>query len=272
MFRHYSTTENAIKENYKEARKNQTESYVQTMNRSYCDRPKYKMNIWDVIKLLDDFVDISDPDISMPNSYHAFQTAEAARKNNEPEWFQVVCLIHDLGKIMFLWGRNNEGMTLLKQWGIVGDTFIVGCPIPDTIVYPEFNTLNTDHNKWLLYDSNKGIYKEGCGLDKCLVSWGHDEYLYRVLTTQLKNNPHFKHTLPEEALYIIRYHSLYLWHTEEEYQHLVNQKDRDHLHWLKKFNQYDLYTKENKKINYQELKEYYDSLLKSFFSTLDWYW
>jgi inositol oxygenase len=272
MFRHYSTTKNAIQENYKDARTNQTEEYVKEMYQNYHNRNKYKMNIWDVIKKLDYFVDISDPDISMPNSYHAFQAAETARKNDEPEWFQVICLLHDLGKIMHLWGRKRHGMTNLKQWGLVGDTFIVGCPIPNTIVYPEFNLLNPDHVTFSTTNNKYGIYTQHCGLDKCLISWGHDEYLYKVIINQINHNPDFKHSLPEEALYIIRYHSLYLWHDKEEYQHLVNQKDRDNLPWLKKFNKYDLYTKENKKINYQELKEYYDLLLKSFFSTLDWYW
>ena len=41
--------------------------------------------------------------------------------------------------------------------------------------------------------------------------------LYRLL----KYN---KINLPEEAFYIIRYHSLYLWHTENEYEFFENDK------------------------------------------------
>ena len=32
--------------------------------------------------------------------------------------------------------------------------------------------------------------------------------------------------LPEEAYYMIRFHSLYLWHKENEYGHLEDEKDR----------------------------------------------
>ena len=49
------------------------------------------------------------------------------------------------------------------------------------------------------------MYSPNCGLDKTLVSWGHDEYCYQVLK-------HNKTTLPDEALYIVRYvHNLYLF-------------------------------------------------------------
>ena len=62
---------------------------------------------------------------------------------------------------------------------------------------------------------------------------GHDEYLYHLL------KPH----LPEPALYMIRYHSFYAWHREEQYGHLTDERDRAHLHWVRKFNPYDLYSK-----------------------------
>ena len=44
------------------------------------------------------------------------------------------------------------------------------------------------------------------------LSWGHDEYLYQVV----------KDYLPEEALYMIRYHSFYAGHREGAYDHLMN--------------------------------------------------
>ena len=30
------------------------------------------------------------------------------------------------------------------------------------------------------YNSKLGIYKEGCGIENVMMSWGHDEYLYHV--------------------------------------------------------------------------------------------
>jgi inositol oxygenase len=103
-----------------------------------------------------------------------------------------------------------------------------------------------------------GIYTKNCGLDNCIVSWGHDEFLYRTLL----NN---KHSLPEEALYIVRYHSLYLWHDKNEYIQFENKKDIKMKYWVKLFNKYDLYSKENKKVNIEELKGYYLNLYMKYF-------
>lgn len=43
-----------------------------------------------------------------------------------------------------------------------------------------------------------GMYKPNCGLENLLMSWGHDEYLYRVLV-------HNKAKFPQEGLWMIRY-------------------------------------------------------------------
>ena len=65
------------------------------------------------------------------------------------------------------------------------------------------------------------------------MSWGHDEYIYHVV----------KDRLPEEALYMLRYHSFYPWHNEGEYTYLTNETDRNMLKWVRAFNRYDLYSK-----------------------------
>ena len=205
---------------------------------------------------LENFVDISDPDISLPNYHHGIQTAEAIRKDGHPEWLQLVGLIHDIGKIIFKWGCDEDGTSLKNQWGIVGDTFVVGCKLPENILFPEFNDLNPNM-KNSKYNTKLGIYDENCGLDNVLCSWGHDEYLYQIL----KNN---ECSLPEEALYIIRFHSLYSYHKEGEYKHLCNEKDEKMLKWLKLFNKYDLYTKcDNININ-DEIINYYDGLINKY--------
>lgn len=46
---------------------------------------------------------------SLPNLVHMLQTAEGIRKLGHPEWMQLVGLIHDMGKIMFLWGDDSIG-------------------------------------------------------------------------------------------------------------------------------------------------------------------
>lgn len=254
-FRDYNNVEEVVKNTYKLGRQNQTLEFVKNMHKKYLTF-KRKMSLDEIFHKLESFIDISDPDISLPNYYHGIQTAEGIRKDGYPDWFQLVGLIHDIGKIIYLWGCDKDGTSLDTQWGIVGDTFILGCKLPKNIVYPEFNDLNAD-SKNSLYNNELGIYKESCGLDNVYCSWGHDEYLYQIL----KYN---RCSLPEEALYIIRFHSLYSYHKYNEYQLLTNEKDKKMLKWLKLFNKYDLYTKNNN-IEYNEnIKNYYKNIIQKY--------
>lgn len=69
--------------------------------------------------MLDDLVDESDPDVDFPNSFHAFQTAEGIRKAHpDKDWFHLVGLLHDLGKILALWGEPQvKGRC--GEWGSI---------------------------------------------------------------------------------------------------------------------------------------------------------
>lgn len=178
---------------------------------------------------------------------------------------QLVGLIHDLGKAMYLFGSDEDGTSQAEQWGLVGDVFVVGCKLPDTCVYPEFNQENPD----MLVDrfnSELGIYNPGCGLDNLELAWGHDEYLYQVL----KNHP--TNTIPEAGMAMIRFHSFYPWHTGGSYQALLNEKDAQYLAWIKDFNQYDLYTKSPVIPNFEELKSYYMPIAEKYLGKGPIYW
>jgi len=261
-----SNIDNAVKELYKKMRTNQTVASVTKMRQKYGNLTT-PMKIWDCIDKLGDFIDISDPDVELPNLVHLFQTAEGIRGDGHPDWLQLTGFIHDLGKVIYLRGSDNDGTSVKEQYNIVGDTFVVGCRLPEKIVYPEFNKLNKDVDN-SIYRTKYGIYRANCGLDNCLVAYGHDEYLYQVLV----KNKGVK--LPPEALYIIRYHSLYPWHTENEYSHLESSYDKNMKPKVVQFNSYDLYTKEN--TNYtekqlKELREYYSRLIKKYLpETLYW--
>ena len=83
--------------------------------------------------MLNTLVDESDPDVSLSIAceYHSsdftllatqtslsqidhlLQTAEAIRRDGKPEWMQMTGLVHDLGKLLFLF--DSEG-----QWDVVG--------------------------------------------------------------------------------------------------------------------------------------------------------
>ena len=90
-----------------------------------------------------------------------------------------------MGKIMFLWGDESCGQRGTAdgcQWALGGDTWVVGCKIPDCVVFPEFNSLNLDAGNPNL-TSSLGIYTERCGLHNLKFAYGHDEYLYNMLVS-----------------------------------------------------------------------------------------
>ena len=175
----------------------------------------------------------------------------------------------------------------------------MGCAFSNKIVYSEFFSLNPDQQDPAL-NTPLGVYAEHTGLDNVHMSWGHDEYLYHVV----------KNYLPDEALYMIRYHryirprrppppprgaageprapadhavdsvarascvrrcSFYSQHRENAYNHLLNDKDQALFEWVRKFNPYDLYSKGDAPPDVAALKPFYEELIAEFFPPeLDW--
>ena len=230
---------------YRNNHQNQTFDFVSGKKARWLAFAQREMTPWDALDFLNTLVDESDPDIELPQISHLLQTAEAIRADGHPDWFVLTGFIHDLGKVLCLFGE--------PQWSVVGDTFPVGCRFSDRIVYPESFELNPD-SRDARYNTEYGIYSPGCGLDAVQMSWGHDEYLYHLLKGQL----------PEPALYMIRYHSFYPWHREGQYGHLTNAQDEANLQWVRKFNAYDLYSKNARPPVLAELKPYYDDLMAKY--------
>lgn len=238
-------TSKRVKDFYRINHKNQTLDFVLRKKQDYAQLNRKKMDIWEAFALLDQTIDESDPDLDLPQTYHLFQTAERLRKEGHPRWLILTGLIHDLGKILIHYGE--------PQWAVVGDTFPVGCAFSDKITFSEYFDQNPDTTH-PIYQSKYGIYSPGCGLDKVHMSWGHDEYLYQVC----------KDHLPKEALFIIRYHSFYAAHRENDYEYLMNEQDREMLNWLKIFNRCDLYSKSAQKPDITNLLPYYKELVTEY--------
>ncbi len=252
-FRDYRAEARAsVKEFYRLNHRNQTLDFVQQKKRYYLPLRKKKMGVWEAMEFLNTLVDDSDPDTDLGQIEHLMQTAEAIRADGHPRWFILTGLIHDLGKILCLFGE--------PQWCVVGDTFPLGCAFSEKIVFPEFFAENPDSAN-PAYQSACGIYTAGCGLDRVQLSWGHDEYLYHVVRPYL----------PESALYMIRYHSFYPGHKERAYEHLMNDHDRKMFEWVRAFNPYDLYSKAAARPDVVALKPFYEALIAEFFpAVLDW--
>ncbi len=242
----------SVKEFYRLNHRYQTRDFVRAKKAEYLSLNHRRMGIWEAMEYLNTLVDDSDPDTNLTQIEHLLQTSEAIRADGHPRWFILTGLIHDLGKILCLWGE--------PQWAVVGDTFPVGCKYSDRVVFPEFFVDNPDY-KVPEYQTPCGVYEENGGLDTVDLTWGHDEYLYHVV----------KNYLPDEALYMIRYHSFYAAHKEGAYGYLMNDKDRKLFSAVRDFNPYDLYSKTPVKPDVKALRPYYEDLIAEFCPpTLAW--
>src|SRR5688572_9102494 len=213
QFRNYEATARpSVREFYRLNHRGQTYEFAQAKRREYLTLSRRTMGVWQAAEFLNTLVDDSDPDTDLSQLEHLLQTAEQIRADGHPRWFVLAGFVHDLGKILCLWGE--------PQWAVVGDTFPTGCRYSDKIVFPQYFADNPDSQN-PRFQSELGVYEEGCGLDEVQLSWGHDEYIYQVT----------KDYLPAEAQYMLRYHSFYPWHRENEYAQLTNARDRELLQW-----------------------------------------
>lgn len=245
-FRNYETpVRDTVKEFYRLNHKFQTFDFVQEKRHKYLQFNMKEMPVWDAFQFLNQLVDDSDPDTDLDQFQHLLQTSEAIRRDGHPDWMVMVGLMHDMGKVLCLFDE--------PQWAVVGDTFPVGCAYSDKIVYPEFFKNNPDYNDER-YNTKYGVYSPNCGLRNVDMSWGHDEYIYQMM----------KNHLPEEGLYMLRYHSFYAWHREGAYSHLLDDHDREMLKWVNLFNPYDLYSKNPTPPVWSELKPYYEDLVAKY--------
>jgi inositol oxygenase len=245
-YRNYENpARDTVRDFYRLNHRYQTYDFVRHKKREALRLDRRQMTVLEALDFLDTLVDDSDPDTALSQREHLLQTAEAIRADGHEDWFVLTGLIHDLGKVLCLFGE--------PQWAVVGDTFPVGCAFSDRIVYREFFADNPDSRDPEL-QSPCGVYQEGCGLRNVHLSWGHDEYLYQVV----------KGRLPEPALYMIRYHSFYSWHREGEYGHLLDGHDRRMLLWVQQFNPYDLYSKSPARPDWQELRPYYTAVIDKY--------
>ena len=247
-FRNYQADANpGVTEFYRENHARQTYDFVLQKKSQYCNLTRGKKSIWEMAEYLDTLVDESYPDTDLTQIEHLLQTSEAIRKDGHPRWFILAGFLHDLGKVLCLYGE--------PQWAVVGDTFPVGCAYSSEIVFPEFFAANPD-SQISQYQTKCGVYEANCGLDNVHLSFGHDEYIYHVT----------RRYVPEEAQYMLRYHSFYAAHRHGAYRHLMNAHDEQMFDWVRKFNPYDLYSKGRERPDTKAILPFYEDLIAEFFA------
>jgi inositol oxygenase len=230
----------------------------QTLEKATELRDKYdariigKATVWERLMSLRYVNDESDSDLEgMTQLGHALQTANAIVAEDLDEDWIILGLVHDLGKIIQSYGEKPEF--------VVGDVYPVGCQFGKSIVYYDFLRANSDWEH-PVYSTKYGIYEPNCGLENVVMSYGHDEYMYRIL----------KDKVPHAVAWTIRHHSFQS--VAEDYTHLMNEQDRElrETH-MKRFVKYDLYTKNPQKVAGRNHLKYYQEIIERRFpEPLNW--
>jgi inositol oxygenase len=294
-------TESKVEFTYKCMLENQNVEFVSKNKNIYTSEPFKKYNFWVMMDKLDTIIDESDPDTDLPQIIHNCQAAESIENryisenyklknvnikdlfndiewNDLPEkykqeynttmdkyyshlddwsWFPLIGFFHDAGKVMLL-----DEFGKLPQWAVVGDTFPLGLKLADNFVY-----FNKNYHKENI-DLQENKYQKYCGFNKLLFSWSHDEYM----ASFMERNGKF----PDEATYIVRYHSFYSWHTPRNnkrgYTEFANEKDWKMLPLLKAFQKADLYSKTRIVPDIDLVKSKYNGLVLKYFEKTDLNW
>ena len=87
------------------------------------------------------------------------------------------------------------------------------------------------------------------------MSWGHDEYMYHVA----------KNYLPEEGLYMLRFHSCYPIHRERQYRHLMNKHDEEDVPLGAQVQPVRPVHQKRRAPRRQKLRPFYEDLAAEFF-------
>ena len=105
-FRNYVDSERleTVREFYKINHLNQTYNFVCEKEKEFLQFDKKELSLWEAVDFLNTLVDDSDPDIDLDQLQHLLQTSEAIRADGHPDWFILTGFIHDLGKVLCLFG------------------------------------------------------------------------------------------------------------------------------------------------------------------------
>ena len=231
--------------------RDQTLERARALQRKYAARILGRATVRERFDALAEVYDESDRFLEgMSQLGHALQTANAIRREGLDEDWIVLGLIHDLGKAPLMEVEPPEF--------VVGDIHPLGCAFSSRIQHAEYLELNPDWRN-PEYSTKCGIYEEGCGLDRVVFAYGHDQYLYDILGE----------CLPYEVAWTIRHHSFQS--VGEDYLHLFNDRDLElRESHMKVFVKYDIYTKDPGIAVDEHLEECRELLDQRFRDPIDW--
>jgi inositol oxygenase len=184
----------------------QTLEYVMAMRERYLAFELTTMSLKDGLNMLNDIA--SNPfqeDSTFSLRTLSYATAEVARHAGQPDWVQLIALVHHLGGV-----APMLDLALDLDWTIASCSRIVGCAAPKSASFR-----HCDEGI-----SPQGMYPLHCGLKQVIMAWTGPEYMYHMLQ-------HNHIPIPEEGLAMLRFFTLEDWHAHNGYSQLTNQDDSD---------------------------------------------
>ena len=188
-----------------------------------------------------------------------FRTAEKARVDGHPDWFQLVAILHELGRVAKVLQDsltsnncgcgncnddkceiekncvNSNKMTSVSgeyDWTIASRSRIVGCPPSTGTNFNEFHCLDPDRFSQTYQSSSTGMYTAKCGIMRnANLAWTGPEYMYHVLRRAHTN-------LPDVALAVLRLYPLGDWYMHGKYSELEDELDTNIREYVKEFDRF----------------------------------
>mmetsp|Transcript_51579 Transcript_51579/g.62016 ORF Transcript_51579/g.62016 Transcript_51579/m.62016 type:complete len:659 (+) Transcript_51579:100-2076(+) len=144
-----------------------------------------------------------------------FKFADVARIRGHPDWFQLIALIAELGRIV----SNSASTSDNYDWTLTSKSRVMGCVPSEHTNFSEFRNLDPDRDN-NQYNTNQGMYTDRCGFENLLLTWTGPEYMYHMLK-------HNDTNIPQEGLMILRYFQLTDWfcHGNDNYESFASDED-----------------------------------------------
>eukprot|EP00994_Dinema_validum_P006324 NODE_463_length_1666_cov_106.226964_g335_i0.p1 GENE.NODE_463_length_1666_cov_106.226964_g335_i0~~NODE_463_length_1666_cov_106.226964_g335_i0.p1 ORF type:complete len:336 (-),score=87.32 NODE_463_length_1666_cov_106.226964_g335_i0:576-1583(-) len=305
-FRNYvdSQFQERVEKTYREMQENQSVEYVTDMMKKYGGATE-NWSVWNIMKLLNEIVDESDPDNDLPQHVHAFQTASSlvTRYCNVPsmtlktdimvkdlfdqeEWEDLPQSARDLYGGLAL----HELYSHITDWDwfpLVG--FIHDCgkvlATPHFGECPQWSTVGDTFPVGCAFSAanvfaDKGFHSKNP--DAAVPKYTTPEGMYTMYCGLEKLLLCWGHDeymaqvmekssslLPPEAAYIVRFHSFYPWHTPKGdirgYQNLASDYDWKMLPLVRALQKADLYSKSSVLPSFDAVKDVYDGVIQKYF-------
>src|SRR6478735_11068322 len=105
-YRNYDSPQrDTVREFYRLNHKYQTYEFVREKQKEFLQFNRKELRVWEAMEFLNTLVDDSDPDTDLDQLQHLLQTGEAIKADGHPDWFILTGFIHDMGKVLCLFGE-----------------------------------------------------------------------------------------------------------------------------------------------------------------------